>query len=72
MDIFSLFRRIWAARNVPLRLPSRHELAHKGEHFFHSSYLMATAANMHGLPSYFAGAALIFILMGLLVHTEAS
>jgi hypothetical protein len=40
MDIFSLFRRIWAARNVPLRLPSRHELAHKGEHFFHSSYLL--------------------------------
>lgn len=46
------------------------DLQHKGEHFFHMSYLGFTAVEAHGWHANAAGALLAVTVMGLFFHTE--
>lgn len=51
-------------------LPNMHHLVHKGEHFFHMSYLGAVGWEAHGLYRWFALALLLTIILGIFIKEE--
>lgn len=50
-----------------LRLPNLHELVHKGEHFFHMTYLGAVSYEAHGLYAHAAQILLVVTILGIFV-----
>lgn len=57
-------------KRFKLRVPTLVELQHKGEHFFHMSYLSFTYIEGHGLHAKAAGALLIVVIVGIFVRKE--
>lgn len=49
------------------RLPNMHELVHKGEHFFHMTYLGAVSYEAHGLYAHAAQVLLVVTILGIFV-----
>lgn len=49
------------------KIPSRVELVHKGEHFFHMTYLGAVSYEAHGLYAHAAQILLAVTITGVLV-----
>lgn len=55
---------------LKLALPDKVHLIHKGEHFFHMSYLGAVGWEAHGLYRWFALALLLTIILGIFIKEE--
>lgn len=49
---------------------NKETLLHKGDHFFHSTYLAAEAFMGHGVPSMIALGALIVVVLSIVLHVE--
>lgn len=49
---------------------TKETLVHKGEHFFHSSYLAAESLLGHGPLQWLAAGALLMVLVGIVLHVE--
>lgn len=54
------------------RLPKLHELVHKGEHFFHMTYLGAVSYEAHGLYAHAAQLLLVVTIVGVLMPASGS
>lgn len=50
---------------------TKETLIHKGEHFFHSSYLAAETVFGHGALQWLAGGALMMVLLAIILHVES-
>ena len=51
-----------------LHIPTKEQLVHKGEHFFHMTYLGAVTVEAHGMYAHAAGVLLVVMLAGIFVH----
>ena len=51
-------------RNIKWHIPDRHTIVHKGEHFFHMTYLGAVSYEAHGLYGQAAGVLLVVTIIG--------
>lgn len=58
-------------KKLKFRIPTLAELQHKGEHFFHMSYLSFTYIEGHGLHAKAAGILCIVVVAGIFVRKES-
>ena len=57
-------------KGIHFRIPSKHAIVHKGEHFFHMSYLGFTYIEGHGIHAIAAGGLFLMVFAGIFVAEE--
>ncbi len=54
-------------QRIRLKIPTRVELVHKGEHFFHMTYLGAVSWEAHGMYAHAAQVLFLVTVIGVVV-----
>jgi hypothetical protein len=61
-----------ASGKAKIKVPhKRAHFVHKGEHFFHGSYLAGVSVEGHGFYRYIAMVALLFVLIAAFIESES-